>query len=392
MAMKYDTRSCTVTQDWEWVVTGYTPTQEETKTLRKSVTVSQKWVMFGGIWNEDGAATFPSTVDGMTYVSGTFSMDVPPWTPSHSAPDNTSYTTTGSGYADYTGKVTTGGEPIHGWGASGNPYHNASNSITYDDGIYAGTIYLDSVSGSPSPPSYNGSSIGETGVTSTSGTANYSGDVPAKDTGGETDPNPTLGIVATNITSSSVTAVIQGLQFEASYYHMFEVELWNSDATTHILTESWADPSTNKYSSVGFNILQPNTTYTLKGFSKSTSTSGRNHVGNVTFSTNGTSATRPANWTWTTLTPTAITYTSGKAKVNLVAASEWINFCSKINDFRSYKGLGALTFTTAYTTGDFTEAMYDEARLAIAAMATVNNPSGYYSKLVALKDALNSIT
>jgi hypothetical protein len=397
MVMKYDTRSCTVSQNWEWVqVSGSGGSKTVTKS-GVSISILQEFAWDGGGWSTVGSA-YASTSD-QTYsysdaegYSGdiplqSFSGSVSPPTTSGTKIDQR-VTISGGATATYSGSVTK--TSSQQWGTSGSSTHNASNSITYDDGTYAGTLYLDSVSGSPSSPSFNGSFIGQTTSTSTSGIASYSGDVPLKG-GGDPDPTPTLQVVAKNITDTSVTAVIEGLMFEANYYHMFEMELWNGNGTTHIITESWADPSSNKYTSVGFNLLEPNKTYTLKGFTKSTPTGGRNHVGTVTFTTIQPSNTRPNNWSWTTLTPSTVSYTSGKLRANLVSASEWNSFCVRINDFRKFKNLATITFVSATSSNDFNEDMYTQAYNAISAMKSVNKPSGFYSKLIALSDALNTI-
>jgi hypothetical protein len=277
--MKYDSRSCTVTTNWEWGQNGTTPIT--TTTERKSVVTSQRWkyIAMYDTWAKDGALQYEGT---------NFVETVAPQSPGGSSQDGAIITTNGSGMADVT--TTSGGDPIYIWGAVGTT-DNASPSISYDDGTYAGTLYLDSVSGSPSPPSHNGSYNGDTATTSTSGTAYYSGDVPLKGSG---------------------------------------------------------------------------------------------------------TGSRPSNWSWSTLVSSKQTNPSDiyaeTIPLAIVGHDEWNQFTLRINEFRKYKlGEGnQFTFTSA-TSGANVWSLYNQAVSAISPMATVDQSGGYYSKLVNLKTALNSI-
>jgi hypothetical protein len=298
-------------------------------------------------------------------------------------------------------------------------------------------------------------------------------------------------IRATNINQTSFRGVIEGLAFSASYYDYFEIELWNSNATTYYYAHNWIDSSSNNYSYIDFSGLASGTTYTIKGFVKP-SGGTRTHVGTITVTTdnpepppqvpaavtnlsaspstsgvylswsgasgatsysaeiylqgtssnpvsasylfNGTSTvidglspntaytakvyannavgsgtadfenfstlpiapTRPSNWAWTSLvssraTDPNVTY-RGVIPLAIVNASEWNSFTTRINEFRTYKNLANISFSSANSGAEFTDAMYQQAVNAISPMATVLQPSGFYSKLVALKNALNSIT
>jgi hypothetical protein len=298
-------------------------------------------------------------------------------------------------------------------------------------------------------------------------------------------------IRATNINQTSFRGVIEGLAFSASYYDYFEIELWNSNATTYYYAHNWIDSSSNNYSYIDFSGLASGTTYTIKGFVKP-SGGTRTHVGTLTVTTdnpepppqvpaevtnlsaspstngvylswsgasgatsysaeiylqgtssnpvasdylfNGTSATlgglspntaytakvyannavgtgvadfenfitlsppnaRPSNWTWSTLVsslgtdPNAVY--SGVIPLAIVDASDWNSFTARINQFRTYKGLPTLPFTNVGSGNAFTDGIYAQAVNAISPMATVSQPAGFYSKLVSLKNALNSIT
>jgi hypothetical protein len=288
MAMRYDSRSCIVTTDWEWVQVSGSGGSKSVSKNGVGVTVYQDWG-WDGSWTPispvrtNDTAYYYSDAEGYSgdipIVGGSLSGSTPP-------PLGTGYfgetrTTTGSGTANYSGTVNK--TVSYQWGAT-RTYDNASSSIYYDDGTYAGYLTLDSVSGSSSAPSYSGSYVGQTATTTTSGTAYYSGDVPLKGGG------------------------------------------------------------------------------------------------------------RPANWTWTTLNPTYNTYSDNKLRANLVTAKEWNDFCSRLNEFRIYKKLATVSLTNAVAINDFTSSMYEQARSAIDAMKVSPNPNGFYSKLVALKDTLNSIS
>jgi hypothetical protein len=378
MAIRSTTQDCTVKVNWEWVITGYTPVT--TTTTRKSVTTSQRWKYYAmfDAWAKDGSLSYEGT---------NFVETVAPSYPGGASADGATIYTSGSGMADVT--TTSGGDPIHGWRSS-STLHGHDSSVYYDDGSYAGTLPHTGCTGAASAPSFNGSYVGQTAQTTGSGTASYSGDIPAKGGGGDPDP-PSLALAVTNINDTSVRGVIQNLQFQANYYHLFEFELWRGDEAEYLITDTWTDSGSVNYTYKDFSGLNSGTTYTIKAWVKSTPTN-RVYVGKQVFTTTGAAVTRPSDWAWKTLTPSAVTYTSsGKVRLNLVQATEWNNFFLKINEFRKYKKLASTSFTNAVSSGDFTSAMYEEAKSAISNMGTVNVPTGFYSKLVALKDALNSI-
>jgi hypothetical protein len=404
MAMRYDSLTCTVWQNWEWVqVSGSGGSKSVTK---PGVSVSTyqdygwdgSWTPASSVMLAAGQASY-SYSDGDGY-SGSISLqswsydDAPP-PPSGNGSWGETRRQTGGGTATYSGTVNK--TASYQWSASGNSTHNASNSISYDDGTYAGTLYLDSVSGSPSSPSFSGSYVGHTTSTSISGTASYSGDVPLKG-GGDPDPTPTLSVTAKNITDSSVRATIEGLMFEANYYHLFEMELWRGNEEEFLITQSWIDSSNLHYTSFDFSGLNSGSTYTLKGFVKSTPTGGRTHVGTKVFATTGTVITRPSDWSWTSLSSGSTTYTlGGVIRADVVLATDWNNFTKRINDFRKYKNLAEYNFSTVAPKTSVTDSIYEEARLAISSMTNApasvsKGDTGVNNKLMALSNALNQIT
>jgi hypothetical protein len=391
MAMKYSSQSCSVTSTWEWVITGYTPVTETEVTETKTVTITRTWHRYANEW-QAGSLSWPSSVDGMSLVSISH-VDTEPWTPSHWAAEGSTYTTSGTGVATYKGKKKSGGEPIYGWGHYSTS-HNHPSSISYDDGTYAGTLTYDSCSGSASSPSSSGSYAGQQTSTTGSGTAYYSGDIPAKET------PPSLSVAAKNINDTSVRATIENLMYAANYYHLFEVELWRGSEEEYLLTKQWTDSSgLNKYTSIDFSGLDPGTVYTIKGFVKSTSSSSRVHAGTVVFTTTGQTLVRPQNWSWTTLQSSGSVYqyvNESVLRANVVSADEWTNFCKRINDFRKYKKLNTINFTPIGIGTSLTSAIFNAVRNAIAEMTTVTNTvstgqTGVKAKLEALKDSLNSI-
>jgi hypothetical protein len=371
MAMKYDTRSCTVSQNWEWVVTGYTTVTETEVTEQKEVTVIRTWHRYGGEW-QSGSLSWES-VSGWTLISQDY-IKSEPWTPSHWAAEGSTYTTTGVGVGTYKGKKKSGGDPIHGWGASGNSTHNASNSITYDDGTYAGTLYLDSVSGSPSAPSYNGSYIGQTDSTSTSGTAYYSGDIPAKQTAPSSPSN-------FRVTSQNETSV--NLSWDSvSGADTYSVETYIKDTST-LVNQNYGLTSLSKFIT-GLTVGQ---SYTFKLWAK-------NSAGNSApvYTSAKLGKDRPSNFAWT--------YPKSSETEVDVYASEWNSFLDKINSFREYKGLPSVTTFTSAVADDYIRAiMINQAINIINTLAPKIPPPNaknseddiYASDFNSLRDSLNSV-
>lgn len=103
-----------------------------------------------------------------------------------------------------------------------------------------------------------------------------------------------------------------------------------------------------------------------------------------------TTSARPQNFAWD------IPKVSGGA---WPTAAEWNGLTARINEFRSYKGLSAYSFTTGYSGNPLTAAMFNQARNAIADMSTTGLPGVknagemlYASDLNALVSCLNAIT
>lgn len=106
-----------------------------------------------------------------------------------------------------------------------------------------------------------------------------------------------------------------------------------------------------------------------------------------------TATVRPNDWSWTSTV-------AQNSQIKLTAA-EWNNFTARINQFRSYKGLSAYSFTTAVKNSTPIEAgICNQARTAIDAIsghgtlptALVSGGALYASFFNGLKTALNAIS
>jgi hypothetical protein len=379
MAMKYDTRSCTITTTWEWVQVLGSGGSKNVTVNNIAVSASQQWAWDGAYWNPvgsmvvDTSSHYYSDSDGYTGYIPLISHNATVEAPTYSGTRfDQRVTTYGGGTGTFSGTVTK--SYSYQW-SDYSTTDNASYSISYDDGTYAGTLTLDSVSGSPSSPSYSGSYSGQTTTTSTSGTAYYSGDVPLK---------PTAPSSPTNFRVSSQNDTSVNLAWDSvSGADSYSVEVYIKGNGVPIQT-SYGLTSLTKY----FDGLSKGQTYSFKLWAKN----GAGNGAAVNINDFLLGGGRPQNWTWTTLLPTANTYTIDKHRANLVSANDWNDFCARINDFRKYKNLATVSFTSAVAANDFKSTLYEQARSAIDAMKVSTNPNGYYSKLVVLRETLNSIS
>lgn len=135
--------------------------------------------------------------------------------------------------------------------------------------------------------------------------------------------------------------------------------------------------------------LPSGTTYKFKV--KSIRTVGEVNIESVSFSNQISVLTkvRPNNFVWT--------YAKTSGGAFKLTAAEWNAFTSRINEFRSYKGLTNYTFTTAIVGANFTAAMFNQANSAINAMISTGISSKtagnyvYAADLNTLVTKLNSI-
>lgn len=101
---------------------------------------------------------------------------------------------------------------------------------------------------------------------------------------------------------------------------------------------------------------------------------------------------RPSNWEWSTAKVSGI-------RTNLTTAQDWNDFCSRINEFRVYKKLGAYPFTVVYSGNPMRASQINEVASAIRGMLpplppfsnVVSGEDAYASTLNRLRDSLNSI-
>lgn len=110
-----------------------------------------------------------------------------------------------------------------------------------------------------------------------------------------------------------------------------------------------------------FTNVSPSTTYSITAWIDS------DWQGSTLWSSSGSVTTpakpnpRPSNWAWIS------TVSSGA--VIALTASEWTSFCSRINEFRKYKGMSNYPFS-AVSSGDIISAsIVNQARSAINAMS-----------------------
>ena len=109
----------------------------------------------------------------------------------------------------------------------------------------------------------------------------------------------------------------------------------------------------------------------------------------TTPSQGGSGGNRPDDWYWES------TIASGRT-IN-ISASEWNDFCDRINEFRDYDGLSSYSFTRVYRGDPIEASIVNEARSAISAISTSGNVPGrvysgdpiYADIFLDLRDALN---
>ena len=151
--------------------------------------------------------------------------------------------------------------------------------------------------------------------------------------------------------------------------------------------------------------------YTVSGteVDNETDLESRDISGNIGYSSSlfiTTGGARPNNWVWsyTIASGSNVYFVSGKA-IFIMAATEWNNFTSRINEFRTYKSLSTASFTTVSTNMDVTKEIINQALNAIRAMSAhftggntlISNRVAGQNILEAniyinMRDCLNSIT
>lgn len=205
-------------------------------------------------------------------------------------------------------------------------------------------------------------------------------------------------ISVSNITSSSFKVTISGLDTNYAYVRHYD---WYLNGSYIAHTTSSAGVSSKSYTYGG---LTPNTYYTfyVEISGEDPGSGGSSGSGGSVFATlSGSDTTepapavlRPSNWSWTN----AI---AQDQPITNLTATDWNNFCSRINDFREYKGLSTFNFTTVYSgTTVISASIINEAIVAITAISghgVIPNSVSTGGTILAsiftsLRDALNAIT
>lgn len=94
---------------------------------------------------------------------------------------------------------------------------------------------------------------------------------------------------------------------------------------------------------------------------------------------------RPDNWYWTTDVENLdnIKVNEANNTASLITAIEWNSLCSRVNEFRKYRGLSSYTFTKVYAGDEFTADIYNQAVHAINEIE--DNNKGQITEAVASK-------
>lgn len=136
--------------------------------------------------------------------------------------------------------------------------------------------------------------------------------------------------------------------------------------------------------------LQPNTSYTVN-VAYSPSESGEEDFSFMGPSDWVTRSPRPNNWGWES-------YIASRSQIS-ITASEWNDFCSRINEFRHYTKLGDYNFTSVSRGDKISASVCNEAWYAINEIdgrgsmpsQAVRGGEIYASFFTGLRNALNSI-
>ncbi len=173
---------------------------------------------------------------------------------------------------------------------------------------------------------------------------------------------------------------------------------WNPSANATGYDISWTggaggSTSVGAVTSADILGLTNGTFYTFTVTPKNTSaSSGLTSYGGSGSASATPNKTRPSNFAW------SYAKTSG-GDFN-VHATEWNGLTSRINDFRAYKSVGTIGFTSAVIGNNFTASIFNESRNGISGMSPPTPPPSTHSSgedvyadyLNGLVSALNSIT
>lgn len=187
-----------------------------------------------------------------------------------------------------------------------------------------------------------------------------------------------------------------GNPFNTSYYISAGITIYRftTEASSVSGTVDNVSATSNRtlYSTPERNVSYTSGTYTFYAWARAAN--GTYYpAGSSTVTVTVPASTRPTNWYWNSA------ISSGRT-VN-IGASEWNNFCSRINDFRVYKGLSEYSFTTARSgRTEISASICNEAWYAINGISghgtmpsrAVSGGPMYASFFNNLQSALNSIS
>lgn len=161
--------------------------------------------------------------------------------------------------------------------------------------------------------------------------------------------------------------VIRGLSnpFNTAYYHSVGMStgVVTSGTTTApngvLVSVTATSAGTVNYVGIFSYSPYPAGTHTIYGWARSTASDSYRYypAGSATVTVTSATVARPANWNWTN------SFVSGQ-NIN-ITATEWNNFCSRINEFRRYRGYGNYSFTVVSRNQDMRASVANEARAAI---------------------------
>lgn len=171
-------------------------------------------------------------------------------------------------------------------------------------------------------------------------------------------------------------------------FDRIEVALYTAGGGAHIATRTLTSTA---QSPALFGSLTPNASYQVRA---TVYKSARNYNYNP-IRTGGWlpvkyTIARPSNWEWYTPKSSGALFS--------MSANEWNTFMTRINQFREYKGLDTVAFSSATSGGNFHFYQFNEARNAINALAStgVSTVSSWTpvsaSSLNILRNTLNVIT
>lgn len=253
------------------------------------------------------------------------------------------------------------------WNPVGSIYTTQTTQSYSDADGFSGELSIQSntISGTVEAPTWNGSYFDQRTTNSGGGTATFSGTVKKTASFG-------WGAVSTSHNHSS------------SVYYDDGTYAGNLPVTS---CSGYANAPSYNGSSIGETA-------------QTTGTGTANYSGEVPLKSGGGTDpdpdpgggnNRPNDWSWSTLTSYSPIYSQDVIKANLVTANEWINFCTRINEFRNYKGFSSYSFSTVSVNQIITSSNINQAINAISTMAPVTLGAGPYSTLINLRNALNSI-